>query len=428
MPINNFIYHNLCRELKYLGGVAVIVPLVLCLSSCSYNGYGNSGDIISVPLLKGRLADYGATPWYTNDITAGISEMKFALDTGANFVWATSDLCDTTACKAHNMVDTSQSGFVWVDKTRTKRSFGPWGDMYTYTGKIPFKIDDPDISSDITFFAAVEYEGDKFQDLAWDGGIGFPSRSDMVASGSGFFFHTLWNAGILEDAEFSIFTDDRLNAGAFFLGGTSPLFYDAEGEIRLEPKSSSIQYLWGTNLHDVKLGNHELSELTNTIFFLDTGSSRFKGDDTYVYPILDYLLQQKDSEGNPIFGKITENDMWTGLYYINGGPEDYTLLPALILTIGQSCYGNEQQAAVVGLDANQYSYLVEQGERAGQWVVAVHRLDGVGGLLVGSTFMDLLYTRFSYSVTNSDLSQGNMYLYPKRFGASPAVLGCTPLS
>ena len=74
-----------------------------------------------------------------------------------------------------------------------------------------------------------------------------------------------------------------------------------------------------------------------------------------------------------------------------------------------------------------YTYYVEEGDQQGRWAVAFTPLDGVDGLLVGSTFMDLLYTKFAYTIQeNGGLTQGNMYLYVKSTGTGPAALNCAP--
>ena len=225
-------------------GLAIIALL-------SFQSTAQSQQGIPLLLIKGPIADYGATPWFTADIIPGTSSMKFALDTGSNFIWATSDLCTTSACNVHEKVNTSQPGFIWIDRTNTKRSFGPWGDMYTNTGKIPFNISES-IAATTQFFASVDYEGAKFQYLAWDGGIGFPSRSDQVVSGSGFIFQELWQQQSLTNPMFAVYTDGGLARGFFNLGSPLPeLFYDKKTQIRLEPKPSAIQYLWGTEQGDL---------------------------------------------------------------------------------------------------------------------------------------------------------------------------------
>lgn len=49
------------------------------------------------------------------------------------------------------------------------------------------------------------------------------------------------------------------------------------------------------------------------------------------------------------------------------------------------------------------------------------------GLLVGSTFMDLVVTHFKYKVFGTDLTQGFMVLYIKAKGEVPANVECSPI-
>ena len=393
---------------------------------------GQSTSVV-LNLKKGAIADYGATPWYTEDISVGISPMQFALDTGTNLLWATSTECNTTACNAHNKVDTKQSEFSWVaqpDPPKTV-SFGPWGSMGVWTGKAPFNIAAPSLSSDITFYASVNYGGEKFQYLAWGAGIGFPSESSSV-TGTDFFFQKLVEDKVV-DAEFSVYTDGDSNKGEFILGQSDTSKYDPSTGVNLPVRKSplpDLAYLWGTTLDVFDVGGESIINLENAIFFLDTGSSRFKGDDKYVYPIMNELLVFKDSQGNGIFVKYFEKDesgdlQWVGLEYATGGPSDYPNLPDISLTLGDTCNLSDGEKLRISLSPDQYSYQGEVGERQGKWIVAVHRLDGVGGLLVGSTFMDLIYTSFQYQTSGAnDLSQGNMTIFKTRQGEQPSEYQC----
>ncbi len=407
---------------KALGGL--LVGMLMATSGTS-NAHDKSE--IALPLHKGALADYGATPWFTEALQPGALSLKFALDTGSNFIWATSDVCSTPACKAHDRFDTSQSGFKWLDKTRTKRSFGPWGDMYTYTGQI--QVHQSGSTSNIalmSFFASVDYEGAKFQYLSWDGGIGFPSRSDQVSSGSSFLFHELWVSKYLNHAKFAMLTDRQTGLGVTILGDGIPDFLaDADSAISLEPMEADLKYLWGTKLHSFSVGTHDISPLSGATFFLDSGSSRYKGDSKYVTRILETLYSATDSSGHPIFKKIMDGSQWVGLSYGKGGPANYPDLPYISFSVGQSCQKDDSSAAMITLSPGQYSYKVEAGERAGTWVVAARVLPGVGGLLVGSTVMDLFATEFNYeSDSSGNLTQGKMFLYSKNFGERPAELTC----
>ena len=407
--------------------LALLLCLVLPAASQARDETG-APVVQTLGLIQGDMTDYGATPWYTSDISVGVNGVKYALDTGSNFIWTTSDLCNTPACNAHSKVNTSQPHFQWLDKTPTKRSFGAWGSMTTFTGQAPFFITPSGAMpvAAIPFFAATEYEGARFQYLAWDGGIGFPSRSDHVEPGSGFFLYELWRQKEIPAPGFGILTDasEAPPSGIFTLGGPVPdMYYDKATEIRLEPKETPDGYLWGTELYDFRVGQVSIPAPT---FILDTGSSRFKGDKQYVLPILEEFIKLTDADGAPIFSKIEEDSDWVGLMYVKGEPGYYDNLPDIELVIGQSCAAQDDQRAVIALGPEQYSYFVRQGDREGYWVLAFHILADTGGILVGSTFMDLLVTNFEYAedAATGALEQGNMYLYQKTNGEGPKSVSC----
>ena len=383
-------------------------------------------------MKKGEIADYGATPWYTDDISVGNSIIKFALDNGTYLLWATSDECQTFACDPHNKVDQFQDGFEWIDKTDRPVNFGPWGEMQVWTGKVPFIGHStqgivPDL--DLEFSASVHYEGSKFETLAWDGGMGFPSESASVV-GNDFYFQALIEETGLP-AMYSTYTDADTGRGAFILGGLNAEILKPKTRVELEPaKPKGIAYLWGTPLSDLSLG--EKSIYTDEIFIIDSGSSHFKGDGKYIYPVLNALLEYKDSNGDPIFEKVMEKVnqedsslTWTGLKYIKGGPADYPELANLSIDIGQNCDNRSDQQLRIEMSPEQYSYKVEKGERVGEWVIAFHLLDGVGGLLVGSTFMDLVHVTFNYDDSvDGVLSQGQMQIHDKTEGSRALSYSC----
>jgi hypothetical protein len=172
-----------------IGAVLIVSIWAILHTPTTQPELGISNVTLSTFNLKlGKMADYGASPWYTDELAAGASPIKLNFDTGANFMWATSDKCSTDACNTHDKVNTTQSSFVWLDKTTTKRSFGPWGDMYTWTGQVPFnsQVNGNNIPPlTLPFFASVEYNGNKFKYLAWDGGFGFPSENAIRCAGIG---------------------------------------------------------------------------------------------------------------------------------------------------------------------------------------------------------------------------------------------------
>jgi saccharopepsin len=383
---------------------------------------------LSLTLNQGAMADYGASPWYTENISLGSSTLKLAVDSGANFIWATSDLCTTTACNNHQKVDTSQTGFSWVDQSPTIRSFGPWGSMTTETGKVAFNSSGTSAIA-MDFFASTNYSGGQFQYLAWDGGVGFPSTSDGLEQGSSFYFAQLYQGGVISKPSFSMVTEPTTASGFMFLGGDDASLYNPASVVELQPNlTGQINYIWGTDLYSFDVGSQSIPSLTNARFYLDSGSSLFKGDEIYLTPILQQLYALKDNGGEPIFSKVLDSDNhWVSLIYNNNkGPSDFSgILPDISLTIGQSCAGSAGQSARITLSPEQYSYYVTEGDRSGSWVPAFSVLNGVGGLLVGSTFMDLLYTNFNYvDGGNGKLTQGNIYLYQKTAGTSPAQMSC----
>jgi len=390
-------------------------------------GAGHSQQTVEMNLKLGSVADYGASPWYTEDIRIGASKLKLALDNGADFIWATSDECATPACNAHAKVDTSQTGFRWLDKTPATRSFGSWGDMITWTGSVQF-VTPAGTLPPLAFFASVNYQGSQFQYLAWDGGIGLPARSDKTTAPSAFFPKLLMDAGYVSKPVFSLVTNPGAKSGKFVMGGVNGAYLAAGPVTTLPPKpEQETDDVWGTELSGLSVGNKAIGALDGAVFFLDTGSSRFKGDSQYVLPVLTELIRYKDSSGNAIFEKVLQDGNWAGLAYASGAPGDYENLPAITLRLGTDCGNAAGKRAVVMLSPAQYSYQVEAGDRAGQWVVAFRILKEIGGLLVGSTFLDLFHTSYEYEIDGEgNYTQGNMLLYGKSpdFGPGPAGYEC----
>lgn len=393
----------------------------------------------SLQLHKGLMANYGATPWFTTDITIGENQLKLGLDTGGNFIWATSSKCKSEACNVHQKVDTKQPHYQWKSKDNLAHSFGPWGTMLTRTGEIGFSLNigtEKDVKKKVTvkepFYASIHYAGNKFNYMDWDGGIAFPSDSRFISGSgenrSGFLFKTLLDKGLVAKPFFSVLTDSKTQKGWFYLGRDNSSSYRASSEIILPPNTSGpIKYLWGTSLYEASLGKTDLPLLKNARFYLDSGSSLFKGDSNYLMPIIQALYELNDTKGQRIFDKIIdENGVWIGLVYANGRKPDATM-PKLKLSMGTSCAGMDSMAAEIWLSPEQYSYYVEEGEQKGNWVAAFTVLDGVGGILVGSTFMDLFYTRFEhqFAENGTEISQGNMYLYQKNI--EEAEVQCKPI-
>ncbi len=157
-------------------------------------------------LKLGSIADYGATPWYTNELQMGDSPMNFTLDTGTTLFWATTTECTDVACKAHPRVDTTQSGYKPLSAPGYPKtvSFGPWGSMQVKLAQI--QLNDVGIKLNLVDFAAsYKYSGSKFQYLNWGGGIGFPSETSQVDQYQTSFMRDLVKQGV--NPIFSVYTD-----------------------------------------------------------------------------------------------------------------------------------------------------------------------------------------------------------------------------
>lgn len=417
----------------------IVLPCALTVAPAfsnsleEYNRAPGSEKIIS-PLARGPIADYGATPWFGGS-RFGISNMDIIFDTGTNLLWATTDKCTSIACTSHTRIDTSQPGFSFIPNPDypKKVSFGPWGSMEVDLASITLGIAGFGGHIPIQFDASLSYSGEKFQYLTWGAGIGLPSESSSVGLDIPFFFGDLMKAAGLKYPIFTFNQDPIIQLGDVTFGGIRTEFYVPGGSIDLPPKKSAspgLAYLWGTNLHNASLGGKRFPALTNGMFYLDTGSSRFKGGREYIEPILDSLLAIRTPSGQAIFEKYSDTpaSRFTGIKFANGkSPADYPgLLPSFSIEVGENCFGNKGLIGEITLSPDQYSYKVEQGERKDEWVIAFHVLDGVDGLLVGSVLLDLVGVVYSYETPKPGVyTQGMMQILEKQLGHKPAGLTCT---
>lgn len=420
---------------------------------------------VELQLQRGGLSGNGATPWFIDALNIGESKMDVVLDNGSHFNWATSDRCTTPACNAHKKVNTQAGDIAWIDQSSMDISWGPWGEMAVAVGKGTYnlaKADGSYLSYDQNLTLSLNYSGPKFKYLPWGAGITLPSDSRCVWAvpanplcptfdekvksskgskrvkglSSGFLLRDLYfNTDALQYPQYSFFTDRPTRSGSFYMGGDNYDVFDRSTAVNLPPRLTPFGYLWGTKLHEMKVGSTSLGAFESATIVLDTGSSRFKGDADHIIPILSQLLKARDGNGAPVFERSFEGtpQKWTGLKYRKGGPKDHPNLPPISIQIGQSCNGIDGQHLVLTLAPDQYSYLIEEGDQKGIWAISAHVLDGVPFLLVGSTVLDLVYSRYSYNVLQTkdkpELIQGDMTVYRKATGEQPAGYQCvTPAS
>ncbi len=345
---------------------------LLMIPSFSSSSLGATGSKNKLPVLNfklelGPIANYGATPWYTSELHMGKSAINFTLDTGTTLFWATTTDCESVACKAHPRVDSSQSEYRKLISPNYPKTvdFGPWGEMRVDLASVPLNKDGKEVYR-VQFAAASNYSGSEFEYLNWSGGIGLPSDTSFVDSEQTAFLPLLLKKQIIKRPIFSRSVDPKQKTGKFVFGAESEN-RDQRSAVHLPAKKSNIEgfrYLWGTNLIGVSIGKTRLAPLDDSILYLDTGSSRFKGNAENVEPILKEFYKY-EKYGERIFEVIndSENQNIIGLKYANGTkPSDYEgILPNFNINTGVSC-GQQRGYVTIALSPEQYSYKIEKGE------------------------------------------------------------------
>ncbi len=364
---------DMMKSLGAAGAAALTAPtgLVACATAQTATG-------LVYPLKRGPYQNNGATPWFS-PLPLGTpgQSLKFGLDTGSNFIWVTSSLCAESgnACPHYGGLEFNygqSSSFTWVDRTDKNVDFGPWGTMVVETGRDLIGTPNGRVTN-TTLYLSKDYSGSQFAQLDWDGGIGFPSGSQYAQPGVSFYMQDLFNAGII-DPEYpyiSFVTDYAAGVGSCRLGGVDSEAFDPSAGIFMpwSPYTGlpGVEYLWTTNLSQYVVGSQTVA--TNAVFSLDSGSSRFKGDDTF---------------------------MNTTLSIIAAAPQK----PDVTLHLGRSVSGGIGQ---ITLPPSVYEVTIEAGPDAGQTLPQFHPLGIPNMVLVGSVLMDLFYTIFEYDVQASSM-------------------------
>ncbi len=350
-----------------------------------------NGQGITLNQVKGPFQNNGATPWYaTMPLGTPGQNLKFAIDTGSNFIWSTSTLCDQNgnSCKHYGGSEfnyIASGSFEMIDSKQQQVDFGPWGVMNVETGSDLFAFPNG-YKNRTTFYLAASYTGTQFEELDWDGGIGFPSGSDYVQPGISFMMQDLMNAGQIDPAYpyVSFAWNAKTRTGTCQIGGTDPSIYNPDAGIAMPwagyTEFPDVQYIWSTPMKLYAVGEAVLG--TDIVFALDSGSSQFKGDTTIMNNTLMLL-------GN------------------NGASLPVTMQMGTQIGTGD--------VGTLVIDGSTYYVEIEAGQDQGQIIPQFAPLGLTNLVLVGSVLMESFYTVFEYSVTKGAsgyrLDPANMYLY-----------------
>jgi saccharopepsin len=351
-----------------------------------------TGKTLTVPLTAGLYQNNGASQWFANmELGTPGQPLRFAIDSGSNFIWTTSSLCPPTSCHhsgGGEFVYQDSSTFEWIDQKQITVDFGPWGSMVVETGKDIFELI-AGASLDLKAFLSASYYGLQFDQLDWDGGIGMPSGSIDADPRVSFLIPQLMNAGLMDPQlpYVSFSTDQTTGEGTVLFSGVDLDAIDPYSAVFLPwtPYTTlpGVTYIWSTPLYQYIVGTDVVA--TNQQFALDSGSSQFKGDD---------------------------NIMNTTLQLVDTTPQ-----PNVTLVLGVTLDG---VPANVVVPPDVYMVEIEGGPDKGRTLPQFNPLGLTGLVLVGSVLMDQLYTVYEYQVTETEegfyLEPVGMWIFNKKNG------------
>ncbi len=231
--------------------------------------------------------DNGATSWYA-EIGLGTppqAHLRFMIDTGTKNTWITSTLCTTQACARHNKFNPEDSSTYEKAGSSQTISFGAWGSMDITPSTDMISL--PGLANElpINFDLSTKFDGPQFEQLICDGGIGIPQQMP-AGEHSTEILNALSRNGAIA-APIVSFWYDRAN-----LKGTATM--GAVNFTKFKPETiNTIPMIdfpadtecWLVNLETMSglfADGSEKNMLTNVAFALDTGSSRFKGDEKFI--------------------------------------------------------------------------------------------------------------------------------------------------
>ncbi len=332
------------------------------------------------PLENGGYTTNGATPWWSEiKIGTPTQLLGVMIDTGTDNTWVTSCECTTQACKAHKCFDYEKSNtFEKVNFKVEPKDFGPWGKMEVKIGNDLFTLcqrsvtgEDVDICTRerLNFELAVNYEGEQFEKLKFDGGLAVPSPYWKKDPELQSLLLRLYKDNIIAYRAVAFSVSEDRQSGECLFGAMNPDMFQIDTLQWLPLKTPLIpafDYLWNVKLDSFKVNGQEPS-VAITDFVLDTGSSWFKGPKDLI---------------NDLIALVTENGTL---------PREVSSLNELGQYSDIELHLGDQ---VYLLTPEQYFLQVEPSK----WMLGFNVLKGMpeGMLLVGSLFLDTVYSIFDY--------------------------------
>lgn len=344
---------------------------------------------IAFPLERGSLSDNGGTPWTSRmGIGTPPQELRFMIDSGTENTWVTSQQCTTNACLAHGRFDAQRSSsYHELDHdTQHHENFGPWGDMTVVLGADVFTLEHFDgkqrrktsTREKMHFEAAIHYTGSQFQLLDSDGGVAIPSPYWTHDSTTEALMLQLLQDGKIGYPLAAFWGDVEQGRGECTFGAIDPSRYDPDTLQFLplrNPGNVDFDYLWAVELSAFLVAGKPV-QAGVTSFILDSGSSYFKGPKD----LIDKLVQA-----------VTDNGRLPS--YISSA-EALREYPVIALQLGTQTYELHPQQYFLKLN-DEY------------WQLGIQMLEGMpeGMLLVGSMFLETVYSIFDYAGMQAGLAR-----------------------
>lgn len=359
---------------------ATVVATATFVRTNIYPKLTETSAIISFPFQKGILSENGATPWYTKvGIGTPAQYLKLMIDTGTDNTWVTSSQCTTQACLAHATFNAANSStFNTLDPNPKIKSFGPWGNMTVIEGQDYFSLTQTNellennavsTSEVMNFEVAIDYDGPQFLALVCDGGIAIPSPFWEAGPNTESLMLQLMKDGKIDYAIASFWYNSSNGVGECLFGAVDYSKFDYQ-TLRIftlqEITVAGLGYLWALKLNAFMVNNVAV-QAGITSFVLDTGSSIFKANQQ----MIDALLNAVTLHGQlPI--SISDPNLMANY-------------PTITLNLCNNYYNLTPQQYFIQLSPN-------------SWTIGIQTLDGMpeGMLLVGSVFLETVYSIFDY--------------------------------